>query len=186
MFPALQVMMINHSYWLSFCTTAPLTNTSPSILWAWVHWEQRQKRRTRLKHLQSAGRGGLPLTAETHCCFDRGWCSTGCSWLYLWPHYQRAAAQPQQSNWCFGMWAEKPWAPPLGHGLVGAVHTHRHQLLESQTYNRPFCWEFPSEGMKWSLLPRGVERKRVNVWVTLWSCFLTFVLIRRYKQWDYI
>lgn len=59
----------------------------------------------------------------THCFFDSGWYSTGCSPLYLWPHYQRAAAQPWQSNWCFGMQVEEHWAPPLGHGLVGAAHT---------------------------------------------------------------
>lgn len=59
----------------------------------------------------------------THCFFDSAWYSTGCSSLYLWPHYQRAAARPWQSNWCFGMWVEEHWAPPLGHGLVGAAHT---------------------------------------------------------------
>lgn len=72
------------------------------------------------------------------CFFDSEWHWAGYSSLYLWPHFQRAAAQPWQSNWCFGMQVEELWAPPLGHGLVGATHTH--QLLESQTHNGPFCW----------------------------------------------
>lgn len=132
MFPALQVMRINHGYWLSFCTTAPLTNTSPgrpqrtTALGA-----QELNREMRLKHSWSAERGKL-LTAPAHCCmiqwlthcfFDSGWYSTGCSPLYLWAHYQRAAAQPWQSNWCFGMRVGERWAPPLGRGLVEAAHT---------------------------------------------------------------
>lgn len=86
-----------------------------------------------------------------HCFFDSGWYSTGCSPLYLWPHYQRAAAQPWQSNWCFGMRVEELWAPPLGRGLVGA-HTslvwipniQRVLLLEDY---KLFCWRKSHEGL---------------------------------------
>ena len=131
MFPALRVRMMLHGYRLSFCPTALHTDTSSEDECAGSTGTTQKDEAETFRRIRKSSRfTDCWIQWATHCLYDRGpWQCTGCSLLYLWPHYQRAAAQPWQSNWCFGMRVEERWAPPLGHGPHGlheAAHTHTH------------------------------------------------------------
>lgn len=132
-FAALWVSLIKHSYQQSFCTAAPLVDTSPSHPHS-INADMLNGMR-KLQHLgESENNGSQVWESNKHAAANGAPQAVA---HYLWAHCQRAVSQSWQSNWCLEMQVKEPRGPPLGHGVVGVL---AYTCFMSKHTTDPFVW----------------------------------------------